>query len=176
MSHTEKRIAEQPNPTPLKKAERKVERESGGVWVCVRERDRERGERVRRERAYFFFLPLEEREREGSSGVPGPRGRQAVSPPPLSFRYQLVNSSYNPATIIPTPLLFFFLSYASPPIHLGKRTKKKVLGVSVSGMVSNPRVVLFSFRFRLFFCASRIQFLRPLIGLVSICSCRWRLF
>jgi len=44
-------FAEQPNPTPLKKAERKVERERRVVVVvclCLCERERDRGERPER--------------------------------------------------------------------------------------------------------------------------------
>jgi hypothetical protein len=54
-------------------------------------------------RAYFFFLPFRGKER-GSSRVTGRELRCTVAPPPLSFWYRLVDSSYR-ATI--HPLSFF---------------------------------------------------------------------
>ena len=90
------------------------------------------GRGPRGERAYFFLLPPEgERERElrsrrGSSKA----GKQAGGgsfPPPFdissSIRLShLLSSSYHPHTAA-----LFFLSAASPLIHLEKKEKKRFL-------------------------------------------------
>jgi hypothetical protein len=140
MSRREK-IEEQRNPTPLKKAERKVgrERERARVVVCARARAREERERVRREergerrergeRAYSSSsFPLEERERGQLRSLRGSSeaGRRAVAPPPPPFD---ISSSIRPITLLyhhpssphhsPLPLLLFFSNSS------GKKEQKK---------------------------------------------------
>jgi hypothetical protein len=152
----------------------------------VRERARERGERerVRREerergeRAYSSSSsPLEEREREGSSAVSGARATQAggrwllLHLLSISARQFVLSPCYTTTHHHHTTPLF--LSYYSSPIHLGKKNKKKVLGVSVSGMVhKSARLVLDSVRVppSLF---ARLESNSPsaaLIRSISICS------
>lgn len=151
----------------------------------MRERARERGERerVRREerergeRAYSSSSsPLEERERGQLRSLRGSSeaGRRAVAPPPPPFD---ISSSIRPITLLyhhpssphhsPLPLLLFFSNSS------GKKEQKKVLGVSVSGMVhKSARLVLDSVRVppSLF---ARLESNSPsaaLIRSISICS------
>jgi hypothetical protein len=186
MSRREK-IEEQRNPTPLKKAERKVgrERERARVVVCARARAREERERVRREergereaRERILLPPSpSRREREGSSAVSGARATQAggrwllLHLLSISARQFVLSPCYTTTHHHHTTPLF--LSYCSSPIHLGKKNKKKVLGVSVSGMVhKSARLVLDSVRVppSLF---ARLESNSPpaaLIRSISICS------